>query len=472
MKKIYTCFTAILFLFSLHTGAQNINTAAEEGGEYAISSNDATHPCITPAQYAFVQKQCTDNINKLGLNKSAKNNTLTTSLNWPLKAADGFDDCGFYVITAYVDQNTAATAIQDWNCGSNTYDTHQGTDIAITPYPFYKMDNNQVQVIAAAPGTILYKSDGHFDKNCAGNNDTANYIIIQHSDGSQAHYWHMKKNSVTSKTVGQTVATGEYLGIVGSSGSSSGPHLHFEVWSGNTPNTLNDPFAGTCNTLNANSWWAAQKPYTEPAVIKASVNTTDIVVPNCPTTETPNESDTFAIPFQGAGLNPGYAKFYIFIRNETPSMVATMTILKPDNSTYATWTHNSTTAYKVAYWGYSKLLPTAPGTYTFKAVYNNITCQQNFTITTTTGVNNIENTGGYSIYPNPSKGKFTVELENETTGAGTSSIEVYSVLGAKVFESEITQPKFEFNLNANTGMYFYRILHSNEILGSGKVIVE
>ncbi len=141
---------------------------------------------------------------------------------------------------------------------------------------------------------------------------TANSIIIQHADGTYALYWHMKNGSVTSKTVGQTVEVGEYLGVVGSSGSSSGPHLHFEIRTSAASNSYKDPFSGTCNLLNATSWWASQKAHTNPAIFKVSVNTTDLVAPGCPTTETPNESDSFTIPFQGAGLAPGYAKFYIF----------------------------------------------------------------------------------------------------------------------------------------------------------------
>jgi murein DD-endopeptidase MepM/ murein hydrolase activator NlpD len=81
------------------------------------------------------------------------------------------------------------------------------------------MDNNLVEVIAAAPGTILAVHDGEFDRNCTSNSLTANYIMIQHADGSQALYWHMKNVSVTTKTVGQTVTAGEHLGVVGSSGS-------------------------------------------------------------------------------------------------------------------------------------------------------------------------------------------------------------------------------------------------------------
>jgi murein DD-endopeptidase MepM/ murein hydrolase activator NlpD len=102
------------------------------------------------------------------------------------------------------------------------------------------MDNNEVAVIAAAPGAIVLKQDGNFDRSCGFNANPWNGVIIQHADGSRAWYVHMKKSSVTAKPVGATVASGEYLGIVGSSGSSSGPHLHFELH--DAGNQVIDPY--------------------------------------------------------------------------------------------------------------------------------------------------------------------------------------------------------------------------------------
>jgi murein DD-endopeptidase MepM/ murein hydrolase activator NlpD len=55
-----------------------------------------------------------------------------------------------------------------------------------------------------------------------------NYISIQHSDGSIAHYWHLQKNGVKVK-VGDDVSKGQQIGNSGNTGYSAFPHLHFEV---------------------------------------------------------------------------------------------------------------------------------------------------------------------------------------------------------------------------------------------------
>jgi murein DD-endopeptidase MepM/ murein hydrolase activator NlpD len=55
-----------------------------------------------------------------------------------------------------------------------------------------------------------------------------NYIIIRHQDGSEAHYWHFKKEGVLVQE-GDTVAAGQPIGFSGNTGYSAFPHLHFEV---------------------------------------------------------------------------------------------------------------------------------------------------------------------------------------------------------------------------------------------------
>ena len=412
MKKTLVTIGFSILLLAQNLRAQNKSAAiSTDYYNYSFPKNDAQNPCITPQEYAALNKEVSDNLKNLSLDRTANRNPLTTSLIWPLKLATGFTQCEYHFIGAYVDQNTATTTIQDYDCGTNTYDGHHGTDIAIWPYSLYKMDNSQIEVIAAAAGTIIQKNDGNFDRNCGSNTLTANSIIIQHADGSYALYWHMKNGSVTTKAVGQTVVAGEKIGVVGSSGSSSGPHLHFEIWTGNTNTTYKDPFSGTCNLLNATSWWASQRPHAEPAIMKASVHPTDIALATCPTSDIPNESDTFLVPFQGAGLAPGYAKFYFFWRDIPVSSTIALRILNPNGSVFNSWNYTVPTSSKISYYGASKLLPTIDGLYTFEASYNGVACSKTFTITHTLGISDVSNTDIIKVYPNPTNDTFLVTAD-------------------------------------------------------------
>ncbi|TBX69514.1 T9SS type A sorting domain-containing protein [Flavobacterium silvisoli] len=464
-KILKTIGIIFLFLASISLYSQtNKKDFQVDGGNYPFPKNDAQHPCISIEEYEVLNKEVGENLRKLHLEDRVNRNSLTTSLNWPLQTASGFTQCSYHFIGAYVDQNTATTAIQDYDCGTNTYDGHHGTDIAIWPYSFYKMDNNQIEVVAAAAGTIIQKADGNFDRNCSSNTLTANSIIIQHADGTYALYWHMKKNSVTTKNVGQTVAAGEYLGIVGSSGSASGPHLHFEIWSGNTNTTYKDPYSGSCNLLNVNSWWASQKPHTDPAIMKVSVNTTDNIMPGCPTTETPNESDVYVIPFQGDGLPAGYAKFYVFLREIPANSLLTMRILNPNGTAFSSWTYTVPTLNKISYWGFSKLLPTTDGNYIFDATYNGQTCSKSFTITHSLGINDVTTADSFNIFPNPTSDEFSLSvysLESKTYTYCLSNITGQIIETDKITINNHKWEKSFLISSLSKGIYFLTLNDSN-----------
>ena len=81
-------------------------------------------------------------------------------------------------------------------------------------------------VIASASGTVIIsRSSGY-------NGGYGLYVAIRHDNGTQTLYGHLSRVNVS---VGQVVSQGEIVGAVGSSGRSSGPHLHFEVRGAKNP---------------------------------------------------------------------------------------------------------------------------------------------------------------------------------------------------------------------------------------------
>ena len=81
----------------------------------------------------------------------------------------------------------------------------------------------------------------------------ANQVVLEHPSGVRTRYLHMKSGSVAVE-VGQEVVCGEVLGLVGSSGLSSMPHLHFEV--SDASGSRVDPYAGPFS--QPESWWRDQ----------------------------------------------------------------------------------------------------------------------------------------------------------------------------------------------------------------------
>jgi murein DD-endopeptidase MepM/ murein hydrolase activator NlpD len=295
------------------------------------------------------------------------------AFSWPIKQALNYNDNGFYGISNYVDENPSfPNAILDYNCGNRSYDlssgyNHAGTDIFTWPFPLQKMARNSVQIIAAAAGTIIAKTDGNFDQNCAfcSGPCTWNAVYVMHADGSVAWYGHMKSGSLTTKAIGQTVTTGEYLGVVGSSGNSTGPHLHFEVYTNSSYTQLVDPWGGPCNNLNGStSWWDNQQPYYVPTLNKIMTHSAPPGTGNCPGSETPNEKINFA---NGETLYLGS-----YYRDQQPGQQSVHTLYRPDNTVQATWTQNFTTYYSASWWWYSYVLPNpaATGTWRYEIVYN------------------------------------------------------------------------------------------------------
>jgi hypothetical protein len=149
------------------------------------------------------------------------------------------------VVAFYVDLDPGP-GIRDFNCGRLTFDTHTGHD------PYIRSFSEQhigVPVYAVRDGRVIDVHDGEPDENTLASDPTlrANYVTIRHSEGEDdanevdTQYVHLRSGIPVAK--GDVITAGTQIGLIGSSGRSSAPHIHFEMTVDHEPV---EPMAGPC----------------------------------------------------------------------------------------------------------------------------------------------------------------------------------------------------------------------------------
>lgn len=117
-----------------------------------------------------------------------------------------------------------------------TFLVSQGTGGPVSthsePGSLYAVDFSMPEdtpIVAARAGTVIYTEFAHTEGGMTPEMEgQANVVLIQHADGTRAVYAHLAPGGVVV-TPGQQVQEGEVIGLSGSTGFSSGPHLHFAV---------------------------------------------------------------------------------------------------------------------------------------------------------------------------------------------------------------------------------------------------
>ncbi|NVJ70030.1 MAG: M23 family metallopeptidase [Alphaproteobacteria bacterium] len=199
---------------------------------------------------------------------------------FPLACSLG-EDCW---ITRYMDRGEGLD-VADYTCRKNTENSHKGTDIAVANMERMR---SGVPVLAASNGTVLRFRDGMADisakkqgADALKGRECGNALILDHGNGWQTQYCHLKRGSLKVKE-GDIVTAGDTVAQIGLSGETEYPHLHFMV---RKEGLDIDPFDGGafergCST-DTKGLWANPIPYQKsillPVQFGAGAPTSDTV---------------------------------------------------------------------------------------------------------------------------------------------------------------------------------------------------
>ena len=104
-------------------------------------------------------------------------------------------------------------------------DFHNGIDLVPSP-----CNNNEILAFADGVVTSMQKTGRQYGTGC--------YVRIKHSNGLYTLYYHLKSGTICVN-VGDKVKKGQKLGIIGTTGKSTGTHLHFQIDKGSSKTSIN-----------------------------------------------------------------------------------------------------------------------------------------------------------------------------------------------------------------------------------------
>lgn len=180
-------------------------------------------------------------------------------------------------IEDYVDADPG-TGHRDYTCGIKSRDDHRGIDFMLLSFDAMLTG---VNVLAAADGTVAAIRDGMADASVTDESrdtikgrECGNALRIDHGDGWQTLYCHMKQDSLTVKQ-GDRVIAGDRLGQIGLSGLTNAPHLHLTVLQdGKFVDPFNPVDRGTCGKAAPDeSLWQPPLPYDPSGLFTAGFST-------------------------------------------------------------------------------------------------------------------------------------------------------------------------------------------------------
>ncbi|MFN3714174.1 MAG: M23 family metallopeptidase [Alcanivoracaceae bacterium] len=170
------------------------------------------------------------------------------SLLLPLGGEYGVD----WTISNYVDLSGGGPPL-DWGGHQVTYRGHEGVDFVV---PHFGYMDDGFPVLAVADGVVEGVVSHHSDRQTQRASRQWNVVTVKHDNGYTSVYGHLRKQSSQVRP-GQRVHAGESLGVIGSSGDSDWPHLHFE---------LRDCRQGVVDP-SREGLWSQMPPYVSPLLL-------------------------------------------------------------------------------------------------------------------------------------------------------------------------------------------------------------
>lgn len=203
----------------------------------------------------------------------------------PLPATGGAKSYPFYPLAGnlgrdifvnnYVDLDPTS-GVKVYDCTSHSYDGHDAHDTSARG-SFVEQEIG-IPVYAALDGYVTRVHDGEPDHNTVPSGQPANFVQLYHGGGHVTGYLHLKQGSVGFQVqgqwrpwqVGDFIRAGTQIGLMASSGNSTGPHLHFSShlasagppsWNG----TPYEPQTGACDP-GPSDWLSQVNDPTTPIV--------------------------------------------------------------------------------------------------------------------------------------------------------------------------------------------------------------
>lgn len=370
---------------------------------------------------------------------------------WPIKQSNEYKYKSVWTYNFGVDHGNT----KDYNGGKRTYRGHKGTDIGLFPFGWKQLERGQGEVVAVADGVVVGIDDGNEDRYCRnGVSNSWNAVYVSHSDGSRIWYGHLKKGSIVVSK-GQNITQGQVLGKVGSSGNSSGPHLHIEVYDSNRK--LIDPFAGSNNKLNSESWWKNQIPYKNPGVnailTHSDYPSGDVTCSDegtASTTETTNEKNKFRL---GEQIVVG-----LYLREPKINTSFNVKIYDAKGTVVSEKNQNIRYDSDFGWQTFFSMLTNASseqGVWSAKLTYMGDVSEHKFVVGRgSLGVEEVKKLDDTVIYPNPVTDKINFITNNNSI----TNVTIYDLLGKEVLKEKSKTPIKNISVESlDAGVYFVKI---------------